>query len=41
MQDRRRGLTGGQKLKKGEGRYRNTAGVPFFEVIEVELEGLE
>jgi hypothetical protein len=38
---RRRGLIGDQKLKKGEGRYRNTNGVPFFEVTEVELEGLE
>jgi hypothetical protein len=38
---RRRGLTRDQKLKKGEGMYRSTEGVPFFEVIEVELEGLE
>lgn len=44
MQDRlrhKRGLTGDAKLKKGEGTFRTTAGVPFFEVIEVELEGLE
>ncbi len=44
MQDRlahRRGLIGGQKLEPNEGRFRNTEGVPFFEVIEVELEGLE
>jgi hypothetical protein len=38
---RRRGLVGDQKLAKGEGVFRSTAGVPFFEVIEVELEGLE
>ena len=38
---RRRGLLGNEKLKKGEGTFRNTDGVPFFEVIEVELEGLE
>jgi hypothetical protein len=38
---RRRGMVNGEKLKKGEGLYRNTAGVPFYEVIEVELEGLE
>lgn len=44
MQDRlrrRRGMLPGAKLKKGEGRFRNTDGVPFYEVIEVELEGLE
>lgn len=38
---RRRGLLGNEKLKKGEGRFRSSDGVPFFEVIEVELEGLE
>lgn len=38
---RRRGLLPGQKLKKGEGVYKNTDGVPFYEVIEVPLEGLE
>jgi hypothetical protein len=38
---RRRGLMGRADLKRGEGRYPTTAGVPFFEVIEVELEGLE
>ena len=38
---RRRGMLGNEKLKKGEGTFRNTDGVPFFEVIEVELEGLE
>lgn len=37
---RRRGLTAGEKLKKGEGLFNRTANVPFFEVIEVELEGL-
>lgn len=44
MEDRLRhrlGLTSNQRLKKGEGQFRSTAGVPFFEVIEVELEGLE
>jgi hypothetical protein len=43
MQDRlrrRRGLAERDKLKKGEGMFPSTAGVPFFEVIEVELEGL-
>lgn len=38
---RRRGLLGNEKLKKGEGTFRDTKGAPFFEVIEVELEGLE
>lgn len=44
MQDRlrhRRGLHPGEQLKKGEGLFRTTAGVPFYEVIEVPLEGLE
>ncbi len=44
MQDRlrqRRGLLPGEKLKKGEGLFKTTAGVPFYEVIEVSLEGLE
>ena len=38
---RRRGLLPGEKLRKGEGIFRTTAGVPFYEVIEVSLEGLE
>jgi hypothetical protein len=38
---RRRGMLGNEKLKKREGTFHNTEGVPFFEVIEVELEGLE
>lgn len=38
---RRRGLRPTDKLKRGEGQFRNTDGVPFYEVIEVELEGLE
>jgi hypothetical protein len=38
---RRRGLLPGEKLKKGEGVFKTTAGVPFYEVIEVSLEGLE
>jgi hypothetical protein len=44
MQDRlrhKRGLAPGAMLKKGEGLYRSTEGVPFYEVVEVELEGLE
>ena len=44
MQDRlrrQRGLTGDQTLKKGEGLYNRSAQVPFFEVVEVPLEGLE
>jgi hypothetical protein len=43
MQDRlrrRRGLSPGEKLPRGEGVFKTTAGVPFYEVIEVELEGL-
>jgi hypothetical protein len=36
-----RGLTQGYKLARGEGVFRTTAGVPFYEVVEVELEGLE
>ncbi|MBN9122294.1 MAG: hypothetical protein J0I06_24670 [Planctomycetes bacterium] len=38
---RRRGLLPGEKLKEGEGLFRTTANVPFYEVIEVSLEGLE
>ena len=38
---RRRGLLPGEKLRTGEGIFRTTAGVPFYEVIEVSLEGLE
>jgi hypothetical protein len=38
---RRRGLTPDQKLGKNEGTFKTSEGVPFFEVIEVELEGLE
>ena len=44
MQERlrwRRGLLPGEKLKRGEGIFQTTAGVPFYEVIEVSLEGLE
>jgi hypothetical protein len=44
MQDRvrrARGLGPDDKLGKNEGLYNNVAQVPFFEVIEVELEGLE
>jgi hypothetical protein len=44
MQERlykRRGLVGDQKLAKREGMYKSARDVPFFEVIEVELEGLE
>jgi hypothetical protein len=44
MQERiryRRGLARDEKLKKGEGLFRTTTGVPFYEVIEVELEGME
>jgi hypothetical protein len=44
MQERirhKRGMTDDQKLKKGEGLFNTSADVPFFEVIEVELEGLE
>jgi hypothetical protein len=37
----RRGLAPGEKLGKGEGVFHTTTGVPFYEVIEVELEGLE
>ena len=37
----RRGLHPHEKLKKGEGILRTTAGVPFYEVIEVSLEDLE
>jgi hypothetical protein len=37
---RRRGLLPDEKLKKGEGLFRTTTGVPFYEVIEVALEGL-
>ena len=36
----RRGLPRGARLKNGEGLFRTTEGVPFFEVIEIELEGL-
>jgi hypothetical protein len=38
---RRRGLIGRNELGRGEGQFGTTAGVPFFEVIEVELEGLQ
>jgi hypothetical protein len=38
---RKRELTGGPKLKRGEGEFKSTAGVPFYEIIEVELEGVE
>lgn len=38
---RRRGMLGHEKLKKGEGGFCDTASTPFFEVVEVELEGLE
>lgn len=31
----------GAKLKKGEGEFPTTEGVPFYEVIEIPLEGLE
>lgn len=44
MQDRlrrRQGLKPDERLKKGEGLFQTTEGVPFYEVIEVELEGLE
>jgi hypothetical protein len=44
MQDRlrrRQGLKPGEKLKKGEGLFQTTEGVPFYEVIEVELESLQ
>ncbi len=44
MQDRlrhQRGMTDDQKLKKGEGLFNSSEKVPFFEIIEVELEGLE
>lgn len=44
MQDRlrrQRGLAGDQTLKKGEGLFNRSAQVPFFEVVEVPLEGLE
>lgn len=37
----KRGLGPDDKLKKGEGLFKNTAGVPFYEVIEVELEGVQ
>jgi hypothetical protein len=37
----RRGLMGRDELKPGEGCYPTTFGVPFFEVVEIELEGLE
>ena len=37
----RRELTGGTKPKREEGLYPTTFGVPFFEVVEIELEGLE
>jgi hypothetical protein len=37
---RQRGLLPDEKLKKGEGLFQTTAGVPFYEVIEVSLEGL-
>lgn len=36
----RRGLTDSKRLRHGEGLYPTTAGVPFFEVVEVPLEGL-
>jgi len=38
---RQRGMTDDQKLKPREGLFNTSANVPFFEVIEVELEGLE
>jgi hypothetical protein len=38
---RKRGFGDDSTLKPREGYYASTAGVPFFEVIEVELEGLE
>ena len=37
----RRGLMGRGELNPGEGLFASTAGVPFFEVVEVELEGLQ
>jgi hypothetical protein len=43
MRDRighRRGISASE-LKHGEGLFASSAGVPFFEIIEVELEGLE
>ena len=44
MRDRirhRRGMLHSEKLKKGEGLFRTAADAPFWEVIEVPLEGLE
>ncbi|AWM41393.1 hypothetical protein GobsT_75700 [Gemmata obscuriglobus] len=38
---RQRGLLGSQKLNKGEGVFRLVKDTPFYEVIEVPLEGLE
>ena len=38
---RRLGLRPGDELPKGAGTFRTTDGVPFYEVIEVPLEGLE
>src|SRR5262249_41816380 len=32
---RRRGLFPGEKLEDGEGTFKTTAGVPFYEVIEI------
>jgi len=43
MQDRirhRRGLSA-KELQRGEGQFSSAEGVPFFEIIEVALEGLE
>lgn len=37
----RRGLMGRDELDRNEGCYPTTFGVPFFEVVEIELEGLE
>lgn len=38
---RRLGLIGGQKLRKGEGVFHTAKSAPFYEVIEIPLEGLE
>lgn len=38
---RRRGLMAGDKLPKGEGTFNRIAEAPFYEVIEIALEGLE
>jgi hypothetical protein len=41
MQERLRYKRTGGPLKKNEGLFKTTEGVPFYEVIEVALEGLE